>query len=123
MAGVAHAPIDRVDMLARMEHRRADQPRMPIAEDVDDVRQLRAALLDRDRRLVRLRAELVGMERWIGQLQGQVDELSETVDNARASLEFTIATAPDLLEPEVAELAAAVAIDERDQRVRGDGED
>lgn len=97
-----------------MDSRRSEPARMPIAEDVDDVVQLRAALLDRDRRLVRLRAELVGMQRWMGQLQSQVDELSETVDNARASLEFTVSTAPDLLEPEVAELAASVAIDARD---------
>ncbi len=96
-----------------MDSRRPEPPRMPIAEDVDDVVQLRAALLDRDRRLVRLRAELVGMQRWMSQLQSQVDELAETVDNARASLEFTITTAPDLLEPEVAELAVAVADDDR----------
>jgi hypothetical protein len=103
-----------------MDDRRSAQPRMPIAEDVDDVVQLRTALLDRDRRLVRLRAELVGMQRWVGQLQSQVDELSETVDNARASLEFTITTAPDLLEPEVEELVAAVAIDERAARAQED---
>jgi hypothetical protein len=86
---------------------------MPIAEDVDDPVQLRAALLDRDRRLVRLRAELVGMERWIGQLQSQVDELAETVDNARAAMEHLVGSAPDLLEPEVDDLAPAVAADER----------
>lgn len=97
-----------------MDSRRSEPARMPIAEDVDDVVQLRAALLDRDRRLVRLRAELVGMQRWMGQLQSHVDELAETVDNARASLEFTITTTPDLLEPEVAELAVAVADDVRD---------
>jgi hypothetical protein len=89
---------------------------MPIADDPDDVTQLRAALLDRDRRLVRLRAELVGMERWIGQLQSQVDELAETADNARAALEHLVASAPDLLEPEVDELAPLVARDEQRRR-------
>ena len=92
---------------------------MPIAEDIDDVVQLRAALLDRDRRLVRLRAELVGMERWIQQLQGQVEELAETADNARSAIEHVVRTVPDLLEPEVDDLAEAVADDERSARARG----
>lgn len=86
---------------------------MPIAEDLDDVVELRAALLDRDRRIVRLRAELVGMERWIGQLHSQVDELAETVDNARSTVEHLRASVPDLLEPEVEDLTEAVADDER----------
>ncbi len=94
-----------------MEDRRADADRMPIADDIDDPVQLRAALLDRDRRLVRLRAELVSIERWSAQLQAQVAELAEAVDGTRASVEFALGRAPDLLEPEVDELAAAVAYD------------
>jgi hypothetical protein len=87
---------------------------MPVAEDLDDPVQLRAALLDRDRRLVRLRAELVGMERWIQQLQSQVDELAETSDNARSAVEHLLESVPDLLEPEVEDLVEAVADDERE---------
>ncbi|MCW2926419.1 MAG: hypothetical protein JWM86_387 [Thermoleophilia bacterium] len=87
---------------------------MPVVEDVDDVVQLRAALLDRDRRLVRLRGELVAMERWVQQIQGQVEELAETADNARSAIEHLVRTAPDLLEPEVDDLAVAVTDDERD---------
>lgn len=85
---------------------------MPIAEDLDDPVQLRAALLDRDRRLVRLRAELVSIERWTTQLAAQVGELAEAVDGARASVEFALGRAPDLLEPEIDELVPAVAWDE-----------
>ena len=88
---------------------------MPVAEDLDDVVQLRAALLDRDRRLVRLRAELVGMERWVGQLQSQVDELAETVDNARAAVEHTLGSAPDLLEPEIEDLEPVVREDQQER--------
>ena len=84
---------------------------MPIAEDLDDAAQLRAVLLDRDRRLVRLRTELVSIERWANQLSAQVGELAEAVDGMRASVEFALGRAPDLLEPEVDELAAAVAYD------------
>ena len=87
---------------------------MPVVEDVDDAVQLRAALLDRDRRLVRMRGELVAMERWIQQLQSQVEELAETADNARSAIEHLVRAAPDLLEPEVDDLAVAVAEDERD---------
>jgi hypothetical protein len=86
---------------------------MPVAEDPDDPVQLRAALLDRDRKLVKLRTELVAMERWVQQLQGQVEELAETADNARSALEHLVASVPDLLEPEVEDLAEAVADDER----------
>ena len=88
---------------------------MPIAEDLDDAVQLRAALLDRDRRIVRLRSELVAMERWIGQLQGQVEELAETADNARSAVEHLLRGVPDLLEPEVDDLAVAVADDVRSE--------
>ena len=84
---------------------------MPVVDDPDDAIQLRRALLDRDRRLVRLRAEVVGAERWIQQLVAQADELRETADNARASLEHVLRSAPDLLEPEVEDLAEAVALD------------
>jgi hypothetical protein len=86
---------------------------MPIVDDPDDGEQLRAALLDRDRRLVKLRSELVAMERWVQQLQAQVDELGETTDNARSALEHLLGSVPDLLEPEVDDLAVAVADDER----------
>jgi hypothetical protein len=95
--------------------------RMPIAEDVTDPVQLRAALLDRDRRIVRLRTELVAMERWIQQLQGQVEELSETADNARSAVEHLISTVPDLLEPEVEDLADAVGDDEREAARAAEG--
>lgn len=97
-----------------MDDSRRTDGRMPIAEDIDDATQLRAALLDRDRRIVKLRAELVGLERWIGQLQAQADELAETADNARSAVEHLLASVPDLLEPEVDDLAVAVADDERD---------
>jgi hypothetical protein len=96
-----------------MDDRRPDRTRMPIAEDTDDPVQLRAALLDRDRRIVKLRTELVAMERWVQQLQGQVEELGETTDNARSALEHLLRSIPDLLEPEVEDLAEAVADDER----------
>jgi chromosome segregation ATPase len=86
---------------------------MPIVDDPDDGEQLRAALLDRDRRLVKLRSELVAMERWVQQLQAQVDELGETTDNARSALEHLLGSVPDLLEPEVDDLAVAVADDQR----------
>lgn len=85
---------------------------MPVADDLEDVVQLRAALLDRDRRLVRLRGELVAVERWCAQLESQVAELADAVDGARASVEFALSKVPDLLEPEVDELANAVRYDE-----------
>ena len=69
------------------------QDRMPIAEDLDDAAQLRAALLDRDRRIVRLRTELVAMRALVEQLQGQVEELAETADNARSAIEHLAARA------------------------------
>lgn len=81
------------------------------AEDLDDSSQLRAALLDRDRRLVKLRAELVAAERWIAQVQAQVGELQETADNARSMLEHLVRTAPDVIEPELDELVERVAQD------------
>lgn len=96
-----------------MDERRAMHGRMPIVEDPGDATQLRAALLDRDRRIVKLRSELVAMERWVQQLQSQVDELGETTDNARSALEHLLGSVPDLLEPEVEDLAEAVADDER----------
>lgn len=105
-----------------MDDVRMSDGRMPIAEDLDDVVQLRAALLDRDRRLVRLRAELVGMERWVQQLQGQVDELAETSDNARSAIEHLRASVPDLLEPEVEDLVEAVRDDEREAARTSSGE-
>jgi hypothetical protein len=95
-----------------MDERRSDAGRMPVVDDPDDAVQLRAALLDRDRRLVRLRGELVAIERWCSQLAAQVAELAEAVDGARASVEFSLERAPDLLEPEVDDLAAAVRYDE-----------
>jgi hypothetical protein len=96
-----------------MDERRTIHGRMPIVDDPGDATQLRAALLDRDRRIVKLRSELVAMERWVQQLQSQVDELGETTDNARSALEHLLASVPDLLEPEVEDLAEAVADDER----------
>lgn len=89
---------------------------MPIADDLDDPALLRRVLLDRDRRLVRLRAELVSIERWTAQLGAQVAELAEAVDGARAAVEFALGRAPDLLEPEVDDLAAAVAYDSGSER-------
>lgn len=56
----------------------------PLSRIRTDAEQLRATLLDRDHRLVRLRAGLVVVERWTAQLVAQV---SEAIDGARASVD------------------------------------
>lgn len=111
MAEMAHRWSVRSRSIVTMDEPRREAPRMPVVDDVDDVVELRAVLLDRDRRLVKLRAELVGMERWIHQLQAQVEELAETADNARSTVEHVLRGVPDLLEPEVDDLAEAVRAD------------
>lgn len=86
-------------------------PRLPLAEDPDDPIQLRAALLDRDRRIARLRSELVALERWSVQLASSIAELTEMVDDTRATIEHAYSSLPDLLESEIADLEVAVASD------------
>jgi hypothetical protein len=84
-----------------------------VVEDLDDAAELRKVVLDRDERIIKSRAGLVTLERWIEQLEGQAAELLETAQQARSTAAHMRAMLPDLLEPEVDDLAARIAEDTR----------